>query len=367
MRGPQWLRASLLVEEAVRGLRSQPVQAVLTIVVVAAMGVGVLLTSGRAEGARQAVLDRLDSPSIRTVVVRAEPSLALTNSLAADLAQITDIEWVGAFGASQDVRNAGIPGGEPVAVRSMWTQDGSALRLPATHLPQSAFLSPLAMQTLGMVEGAGGLVRDDGVQLSAAGPLRIPEYLSELEPIVVVPQPANEPGVVTLIVAVSSSPHSVTAVRQAVEGIVGAPDPRISISTREGLLNLRDEVGGQLGSFNAALVASIITVTGIIVGTLLYGLVLLRRRDFGRRRALGARRSWIIQLLIIQTFILCSLGACIATAVAWLALSISSAPAPPISFFAAVNVLAVGIGCLACLPPAIAAAHRDPLAELRTP
>ena len=367
MSGSRAFGSSLLVAEAVRGLRSQPVQAVLTMLVVAAMGIAVLLTSGRAEGAREAVLGRLDSPSIRTVVVRTDPSLGLSSSLATDLAQITDIEWVGAFGASQDVRNAGIPGGEPVSVRSLWTKDGGPLRLPTTHMPQSAWASPRALQVLGMDAAAGGLVRDDGAHLSVAGALHVPEYLSDLEPLVVVPRPADEPGDLTMIVAVASSPHTVTAVRSAIEGILGAPDPRISISTREGLLNLRDEVGGQLGSFNRALVASIVAVSGLIVGILLYSLVLLRRKDFGRRRALGARRSWIVQLLIVQTFILCVIGAAVGTVVASIALSLSGAPMPPIGFFAAVNTLAVGIGCIACLPPSIAAARRDPLVELRTP
>jgi putative ABC transport system permease protein len=45
-----------------------------------------------------------------------------------------------------------------------------------------------------------------------------------------------------------------------------------------------------------------------LVAATLYGLVMMRRKDFGRRRALGATRTYIVSLLVTQTAILAIAG-----------------------------------------------------------
>lgn len=111
----------------------------------------------------------------------------------------------------------------------------------------------------------------------------------------------------------------------------------------------------------------IFSVTALLVAAILFGLVMLRRKDFGRRRALGASQGLIVSLILTQVGTLSLLGASIGTAVATVAIVAGGDPMPGPDFVVAINVLAVGVGVIAAVIPAAAAARRDPLVELRVP
>lgn len=93
----------------------------------------------------------------------------------------------------------------------------------------------------------------------------------------------------------------------------------------------------------------------------------MRRKDFGRRRALGASRGYIITLLVAQTTLLALVGIAVGhLAATALALGLGD-PIPGIAFTAAVSILALVAAVLASLVPAITASRREPIRELRTP
>lgn len=93
----------------------------------------------------------------------------------------------------------------------------------------------------------------------------------------------------------------------------------------------------------------------------------MRRRDFGRRRALGATRTMIVALMVGQVCLLATIGATAGAAVGLALLLARGEPTPPLEFIAA---LALGVTLAAatvCSLPAVWAATRDPLRELRVP
>ncbi|MCL1900502.1 MAG: FtsX-like permease family protein, partial [Promicromonosporaceae bacterium] len=92
-----------------------------------------------------------------------------------------------------------------------------------------------------------------------------------------------------------------------------------------------------------------------------------QRRDFGRRRALGASRSLLMTFVILEGAMPAALGALVGTAggVTILAL-IHGVTADP-AFVASVPILAILAVVLASIPVALAAAFRDPVAILRVP
>jgi putative ABC transport system permease protein len=94
---------------------------------------------------------------------------------------------------------------------------------------------------------------------------------------------------------------------------------------------------------------------------------MLRRKDFGRRRALGASQGLIILLLLLQMTALGLIGAVVGTAVAVAVLVASGDPLPSVGFITAIDVLAISVAVLAAILPALAAARREPIAELRVP
>jgi putative ABC transport system permease protein len=341
------------------------------VLIIAGMVATVLLTTGRTVGAEQAVLSSIDSAGTRSIVVRAEADAGLDTSVLDRIKSVQGIAWVGAFGPAQDVTNAAIPDGVKVPARYVWgaIQD---LGIPAAQPIQnhSAWASPAALQALGMPDAAGGVVTNYGADFAVTGTVRVPDYLAFFEPIIFIPQQPDtvNPSPVSVLVVIASRPDLVATLSTALQPLLGVDDPtKVKITTSEDLATLRAIVQGQLGTFGRSLVIVIFALTAILVAAILYGLVMLRRKDFGRRRALGASQGLIVGLLLIQMAALSLLGALFGSIAAAIGLIATSDPLPGADFFIATVVLATGVGVTAALIPAIAASRRDPLIELRVP
>ena len=110
-----------------------------------------------------------------------------------------------------------------------------------------------------------------------------------------------------------------------------------------------------------------LALTGLLVAIVQSALVLLRRKDFGRRRALGATRGLIAALILIQTASLATAGAMDGAAASAITLVTLGDPLPSVDYTAAVALLALGVSVAAAIVPAVLAARRDPIRELRVP
>lgn len=362
----RWLA---ILREAVATGWAQPVASIVTIVMIAGMCTAVLLTSGRTVGAEQAVLGSIDAEGTRSIVIRADPTAGLDPTVLDRIEQIQGIQWAGAFGPAVDIANTAFPDATRVPVRLAWSDDFQRLGLPATSpIPgSSVWASTTALGSLGMPDRIGGATTEDGRDFAILGSLTTPDYLAFLEPLAIAPQ-TEMIGEVSVLVVVATRPDLVTSVSDAVLSVIAVDDPTlITLSTSENFAELRALVQGQLGSFGRNLVILIFGLTAALVAAILYGLVMLRRKDFGRRRALGASRSLIIGLLLTQTGILALIGATIGSTAAAITLSTTGDPLPGLYYFAAVSIFAAAIGVAAAVVPAIAAARRDPLRELRVP
>jgi putative ABC transport system permease protein len=361
-----------ILRESLASARSQPVASVVSIVMVAGMCATVLLTTGRAVGAEESILGTFDSAGTRSIVVRADADAGLDTSVLDRLTNIHGIEWVGAFGAARDVQNTSFPGGTKVPLRLAYGTDFWKLGIPAA-LPipgNSALASASALEQLGMPGGAGGVVTEAGTDFAVVGSVGVPDYLKFLQPLVFVPQPttATSPAPVSVLVVIADRPSLVTPVSRAVQSILAVKDvTKVSLSNSEGLATLRALVQGQLGSFGRGLTSAVFALTAILVAAILYGLVMMRRKDFGRRRALGASQSLIVALLLTQMAALSLVGALAGGMVAAIALAAANDPWPGWDFFVAVGLLAIATGVGAAVIPALIAARRDPLKELRVP
>lgn len=364
-------RLRAIVRESIAAARSQPVASIVSMVIVAGMVASVLLTTGRTVGSEQAVLGSIDSAGTRSIVVRAESSAGLGSTVLDRLENIDGISWAGAFGTAHDVTNVAVPGGTKVPARHFWSADPSPLGVPS-EIPvenETAWASPTALQDLGLVAAAGGVETADGVNYAVGGTAAVPDYLAFLEPVVVVPQSdrdGDEP--VAVLVVVAARPDLVAPVAALVTSVLGLTDPsKATVTTSERLATLRALVQGQLGSYGRSLILVIFGLSALLVAAILYGLVMLRRKDFGRRRALGASQGLIVTLLLVQMTLLSLVGAVIGTLASSIGLLASGDPLPGIAFTLAIGVLAVTVAVVAALVPALAASRRDPLTELRVP
>lgn len=371
-------RLFAVAREAVASAASSAVASAATVVMVAGMCLAVLLTTGRTVGAEQAVLASIDSAGTRAIVVRADPAAGLDATVLDRIATIADVDRAAAFGPAQDVTNTAVPDGVKVAARLAYCASALDLGIsggtaadPTTVGPGAstrALGSPAALALLGLPDRVGAVTSQAGADHVVTGQIITPSWLAFLEPLLVIPAASDNSGPVAVLVVIANRPAAVAPVAEAVRSVLALEDPTsVTISTSESLAELRSLVESQLNGFSQGLVVFILGVTAILVAAVGVGLVNLRRKDFGRRRALGATRSLIIGLLLAQTLLLSALGALLGTGAATIVLLASRDPLPGASFTLAVGVLAVVISLAAALAPAVLAARRDPLRELRIP
>lgn len=359
-----------MVAEAWAVARSELVASGLIALLVAGMCVAVVLTAGRSEGVQRQVLASIDAVGTRSIVVRAEPEAGVDSQVITRLSAVEGIEWAGAFGPAWDSRNAGFVGGTPVATRLLYTQDPSMLEIPPELAVrgQSAFATSLALDVLGLPDRIGTLTSSRLVDLAVVGEVSLPDYLSFLEPHLFVPAEPEVVGPVALVVVVTSTPALVGAVTDVLSEAIAASDPTaVAITTSEAYATLRSLIDGELGGFSRALLAATFGVLAVLVAALGYGLVMIQRKNFGRRRALGATRGFIAGLVVLRAVIAGLAGAALGSATAWAALALGEDPTPDPSFLVAVAVLSVLTAGAGALVPAFVASHRDPLMELRVP
>lgn len=377
------MRPGSLLGEAVAAAWGTKVASIVTIVMVAGMVLAVLLTTGRTVGAQQGVVDTLDDAGTRSVVVRAQEGSGLDSSALARLGGVSSIAWLGGFGSAQDATNSLLPGGTKVAIRIAYGLDLTSLGITAPGLPGIAYASPLALEALGMRAAAGSVTTTDGIDVSIGGLLEVPDHLAFLEPLVLVPVEAEPAPVLAaattssqvqrgeplaILVAIAADASQVEAVRGTVQGVIDVHDPQsITLETSERLAQLRGLIDAQLGGASRALVLGIFALTAVLVAAILYALVMMRRKDFGRRRALGASRGLIVGLVLVQVGVLAVVGAVVGAVGSFVALAAGGDPQPPPDYFLAIGVLAACTAVVAAVLPAAAAAVRDPARELRVP
>lgn len=364
-------RGLALVRESVASAFSQPAMSLITAAVVASACLAVLLTTGRTVGAENAVLATLDSAGTRSIIVRAAPDAGLGPDVLDRLERIEGIAWAGAFGPARDVRNSVLGDGARVPMRIAWGEDLARIGLPATPPPvaDSAWASRIAIEQLGLADSIGGVRGVDGASAAIVGQIETPEFLRFLEPLVLMPHhQVTESDRVSVLVIIAERPELIGSVTDLALSMLALDDPsKASVVTNEELAELRAVIEGQLEDSGRGLVLIILAATAVIVAVLLYGSVLLRRKDFGRRRALGASRGLIVTLVLVQTALVSSIGAALGSAGAAIVLIAGRDPLPSPAFFVAIGVLACGTALIAALIPAIVASHRDPLRELRVP
>ncbi|GAA1968238.1 ABC transporter permease [Agromyces allii] len=363
-------RALAVAREAAVSAWASPVATTITIVMIAGMCAAVLLTSGRTVGAEQAVISSIDSAGTRSIVIRAEPAANLNSSVLDRIRSLGGVEWAGAFGSANDVQNGAFPGGTRVPLRLVWADDWRIIGLPRdpARVGDIAWGSQAALDQLGMPDSIGTITDTDGIGFAVGGLLDLPAHLAFLEPALFAPQPPDSVGPVSVLVVIAERPDLVAPVASAVTGVLAVDDPtKVTVQTSAALATLRGLIEGQLGAFGRGLTVGILLLTSALAAAILYGLVMLRRKDFGRRRALGASQRLIIALLVTQTGLISALGAITGSTVALGVLASTGDPLPGSAYVAGLIVLAVAVGVIASLLPAIAAARREPIRELRVP
>jgi len=358
------------IRESWSSAMAMPLTSAMVAIVIGCMCAAVILTSGRAVGAQESVSRTLDSPSSRSVVFRAGPDAALDTDVLKRVAAIDGITRSDAFSAVVDAENAHFSGGERVSARVHWTLDEDWLTEPP-EVPNHriGYASVHAGELLGLSASAGeARLVASGDQITVAGTVVLPDHLQSLQPILILRGDPTAAEAVSLLVIVADSPALVPAVRDAVVGVLGVADPtKVTVETSEKFIQLRTLVDSQLSSFSRSLTFGILALTTALAAAIIGFAVSQRRRDFGRRRALGASQGLIIRLLAFQSMILGAVGGSLGMFGSLFALNVYGDPWPRLPFLLAILLLSQVVSLLASVGPALSAARREPISELRVP
>lgn len=361
-----YIRAFL--REAVANARAERWGTVVTALVVAASAATIHVVAVHAASTEAAVLAAIDAQGTRTVVVRAtEP--VLTAQFVDTLGAVTNVESVLGLGGARDATAAAVPGGPRIGVRTAYGRLG---RLPvsisAIGADRVAWASPASTAVVGMPSGRGALRLLDGEEIAVTSILDVPDFLHELEPLTVLPLDGSGRFALDAVHILVRDAQDAEPVAGLVRGLLaGASPDAVSIQTSESLVQLRTQVGGTLATGGRATILLVVTGACLLAMLNVVGAVLVRRRDLGRRRALGATQLTIVLLIVAQTGLVALAASTAGTALAAVWTLAQGGPQVGLhNLVAAVLALSLGPAAAAALPAALAAG-RDPLRELRVP
>jgi putative ABC transport system permease protein len=353
-----------LVAESFRVARATRNLTLVVAVLAVAVPAGVLGTVGLSIETQAAVLRRLDEVGARTVtVVSLSGGPAIPAAAVDRVSRLSGVEWVVGLGPVFDVR-ARAPVGAPTPVRAY-----RATRAPLAFDrlgagSGGAFISSISSRRVGL-GGAYGIL-DPGA-LRVVGWFAPGAPLQALDPFILVPTTDDSLLLERLIIQVTDVAW-VDPVAAGISAVIGAdPNAGTTIQRSSELLAAREAVRGEVIRRDRLLLVAVLLATSAISAFVVFAGTLAGRRDFGRRRALGATRGQLVELVMLGTLWPSLLGALIGVVVGWSYLGSRIGSLPDPTFPLSVGVLAVLAICFASAVPAVIASTRDPLQVIRVP
>lgn len=348
-----------------RSALSQPVLSVIIAVIAAAVVIVTLATAGRAVSTERAVLARFDAIDVTVLqVLDDEGDAGLDVADVERVRRVTGVDWALGLGPVVDVRLVGLRG-TPVPSRLI-AGSSELLRL-SDRTDGSAYVAPPGQAALGLTAASGAVETSSGVQIPVSGSFTVAGPLADVATSVLVVDDTYD-GPIRRVYVNVSDPENVVAVADAVAIVVGERDgsrPRVEVADDVALI--RSAVRGELGGASRAIVLQALGA-GLVLGAItIFAGVQARRRDFGRRRALGASRGQLVGLVVFQMLLVAAPGAAVGAIAGSVVAERLAGSWPGWSYPIAVAVLTVLAIAAAALPPAMVAAFRDPVAAIRVP
>jgi putative ABC transport system permease protein len=388
------LRAADVLRVGTIGLRSRRLRTTLTALGIAIGIAAMVAVVGISSSSRADLLAELDS--LGTDLLRVAPGRSAfgesttlpesARSTAGRIGPVTESAGVTTVSATvrrNDLVDESVTGGIRVAAADLGVlaavsgelADGRFLDAAASRLP-TVVLGADAAQRLGITEGDDGVrVWLGGEWFAVIGVLEPAPLAPDLDSSALIGYPvANELFDTTTspsTLYVRTVPEQFENVRSVLARSVDPETPEeVDVSRPSDALEARAATDGALRNLLLALGAVALIVGGVGITNVMVISVLERRAEIGVRRALGARRSHIATQFLAEAGVLAALGgvagAAMGSAVtAFYARSQDWRVDVPVPALAAGAGLALAVGLLAGVSPAVRAARLDPAEALR--
>lgn len=369
------MRLPNLLRESAKTAWATKVPSALIVLLVAVMCAATLATVGRTAAAEALLYERLDSAGARVLTVT-EPShdshelinpstIAMTaglNSTERALGTITAIDVVnGAVGE----------GGERVPAWGVYgdLEDVAVLESGRWPQPGEALVSAEGMERMNLDAPTGWVTptsADAAEDWAVVGSFRPRPPFGDYAAGIIYPL-SEEVAAVTSLHVVLHDANLAGSAQSAVLQLLDPPAPdHLTVQSPLSMAQLQDELAGDFTTFGRTMLLGVLAGGAFLVAIVVLADVLVRRKDLGRRRALGASRGVIIAMVVLRTAMPAMAGAAVGIA-AGIAAARAFEVHPPWDFTAGTAVLAILAACVSAVPPAVYAATRDPVAVLRTP
>lgn len=358
-----------LLGEATKSWAARAVPAAVSSLVVALVVLATLLTTGNTAAQEQQILSTVDALGTRliTVVDRSDAQMGADSVHA--IGELEGVSWVIGLGPAVEFRNSAVPRESGVAFRALVGDLPAEVEVVAGRTiirPGEAVIGAEARQRLGLLSASGG-AGDGEIEVAVVGEIAAQEPLTFL----------NRGGLyishdpdatLRYLYILAEDATRLPELEPAILAAAHSHDPRhLDLSYSEGALRLREVLAGQLSANSRQIMLGILLVGFGLVTVTFFGAVNGRRRDIGRRRALGASRSAIVSTVLMESAISGLVGVSGGTIVGLVILNFTAGILPAPEFTAGVGVLTFLMTLLGAVAPAVTASRRDPVGILRVP
>ncbi|MBK7821124.1 MAG: hypothetical protein IPJ61_08620 [Tessaracoccus sp.] len=342
---------------------------VLILLVTAAMTFAAAATSGRSAALQTQLERRAQEAGARVIAISDVGTDGFLTPVAVEtLSEISSIQTVAAFTKASTVTNASLGWGGPTA--SAWGLVGASaadvVDLTAGRWPQpgEALVSTRVADTLRMESAAGALVTRDQLSSSVVGAFTAAAPFEWLNDGVLYLPSTPEAGQEARVVVEDIGLLAPT--ERAVRRILAPDDPaNMRLTSPQDLAEISREIDGDVRAAGYEITVLVLLVGALFVGAVSLADVLIRRRDLGRRRALGMTRSDLTALICLRVGISAASGAVLGV-IALQAHGALSGTSIPVASAAASAALVAIAAVVATVPAALISAGRDPVVVLRT-
>ncbi|WP_066466234.1 FtsX-like permease family protein [Sanguibacter suarezii] len=364
------MRARELAREALASAWAQKLPTFVVVLLSAAMCLTTLMTVGRTAAANDAVQAALTGAGSRTLtIVDISPDGVIPAEVVDLTAGLSGVEHVMARTMAADAVNAAIgAGGTKIPTWAVHGNLDDVVILTSGRWPgpDEAVVADAAREVVGLDGPVGALdLATSSRQLAVVGTYQALAAYPDLASGALTPAGTSDQLRRLDVVATSSALARGT--QSAVLAMISAPDPtKLTVTSPVTLAELQEQIAGDLTAFGASLLVLVLSAGAGLTALVVLADVLVRRKDLGRRRALGASRTAIIALVTTRTALPAALGALLGTGIGYVT-ALRAGVAPPVTFAAGTALLALLAATVAAVGPALLAAYRDPVTVLRTP
>lgn len=362
-----------IVVDALRAAWARPLPTGICALVIAAVCLVTLMTTGRTAATEAQVVASIDSVGTRLITVTDTTGNAGIDPSAPELIeQLDGVVWAFGVGPALSATNPSVGSvvGSSTSARALIgtlppetsiTQG----RMPAR--PGEAIVGQQAREALFLSDVAGAIDAEDQ-SLAAVGEFAATGPLEGLGASLLYVPSSDQNLPVRYLYVLADEGTDVPGLAQAVEAIVPAHHPEaLEVDVPTSAIELREVISGTLGAASRQLMAIVLSVGLLLVAVTMAGAVAGRRRDFGRQRALGATRLHVVVSVLVHSGLAGVIGTAFGLALGLAATWVMTGALPSLRFSMGLAGLTVYVALVGSLPPAIAAALRDPVRILRVP